>query len=150
MTKKPSLKNGFTYIEMSVVIGILVLLASVVIFSFSAFGSRQTLGSSALNVFSVLNEARSLAMSSKDFSNYGVHINQNSVILFENSLGNNNKQYDTGNVVNISTSVVGNEILFNKVTGETANNGTITISLASDPSQSQTITIYPTGTIEMN
>jgi len=150
MTQKSSLKAGFTFIEIAIVIAILVLVISTVTFSFFSFGQRQSLDEGSLNVLSVFNEARSMAMSSKNFSNYGVHINQDSVILFQNSFGTGNSEYDTGNTINLSTTIVGNEVLFNKVTGETANNGTITISLTSSSSQSKTITIYPTGATEMN
>lgn len=150
MTRTFLFKKAFTLVEILVVIGILAAVSSVVIFSFFSFSKQQSLNSGALNVMSVLNEARSLAMSSKDFSNYGVHINPNSVVLFENNFGANNKEYNIGGYVTISSDIVGGEVLFNKVTGGTADNGTITISLASDPSQNKIITIYGTGATEMN
>ncbi|MFA6227349.1 MAG: hypothetical protein WC631_02655 [Candidatus Paceibacterota bacterium] len=145
-----SLKRGFTFVETSIVIGILVLICSVVVFSFFSLGERQSLDRSALNIFSILSEARSLAISSKDFSNYGVHINQNSVVLFRNSLGTDNKQYDLGSSVNISSNIFGDEVIFNKVTGETSASGTIMMSLEGDLLQSKTIIIYKTGVIDLN
>ena len=150
MIRNQSYRKAFTLVEILVVVCILTAVSSVVIFSFFSFSKQQSLNSGALNVMSVLNEARSLAMSSKDFSNYGVHINQNSIILFENYLGTNNKEYDMGDSVSIDSDIVGDEILFNKVTGGTSDNGTVTVSLTSDPTQSKVITIYGTGATEMN
>ena len=148
---KKNLSKGFTFAEMSVVLAIIAVLAVIVISSFGKVGGKEALDSTVVSIISVLNEAKSAAISSKDQSNYGVRIFQNQLVSFENTYGTNNNTLSISNLVRISTSTgIGNDIIFSNVTGNSSASGTITVTVLSDPSKNSTIRIYSTGAVERN
>lgn len=149
--------KGFSLIEVMVVLTIVVMITIIASFSLREMNKGQILDKSTLTVLSVLNEARSMAMSSKDFSDYGVHLEQSSIISFKGAVFNgndlSNKEYDINNIVKISEislSQGGSDIVFKKVSGETNNFGYLKISSVSDPSDLKTINIFSTGATEQN
>ena len=149
-------KRGFTFIEVSIVIGIILLVGGVVSFYFSQLNKSQSLDKDALSALSVLNEARSSAMSAKDFSDYGVHFTSNSYTFFKGSVfvynDANNVTYNEDDSISISSIALGggSDVVFKKVTGETDDNGSLIFSLTNDPTKYQTITIFATGATEKN
>ena len=149
--KKQSFIAGFTIIEMLIVLSISAMLISLVISSFGKVGGSEALDTTTVSVVSVLNGARSLAISSKDASSYGVRILNNKLISFKNIYGTENKETTISNLVTISTSAgIGNDIIFNNVSGNTNASGTITITVLNDQLKKNTIRIYSTGIIERN
>ncbi len=149
-TKKQN-SIGFSLVEMLIVIAILAILVSIVIPSFSKTGGSEALNTTVVSTISVLNEAKSLAVSSKDASNYGVRIYNNKLVSFKNNYGTENQEFPISNLVTISTSTgIDTDIIFNNVSGNTSASGTITITVLNDPSESNTIRIYSTGIIEKN
>ncbi len=143
--------KGFTVAEIIIVLGILALLVSMIVSSFGKVGGSEALDTTVASVISILNEAKSQAVSSKDASNYGVRILNNGLISFKNSYGTNNKEYIVSNLVTVSTSTgIGADIIFNNVSGNTNASGTITITVLNDSSKNSTINVYSTGVIEKN
>ena len=143
--------KGFTLIEITIVLAIVAMLISIAVSSFSKAGSSEALDTTIVSVMSVLNGAKSSAISSKDASDYGVRILNDKLISFKNSYGIENSEFDISNLVTISTSTgIGNDVIFRNVSGQTNASGTITISILSDPSRVGTIRIYSTGIIEKN
>jgi len=156
MFKRKSLM-GFSLIEMMIVIGIISIVSVIAVFSFSNMNKDQALDKDSLLILSVLGDARSLAMSSKYFSDYGVHFNNDSAVLFKgdsfNQNDSSNSLYYINHLVSISNiSLAGgsSNVIFKKVSGETDNSGTIIISLSDDASVNKIITIFPTGSSEKN
>jgi len=149
--KNNKLNKGFTVIEILITLAIIMMLVAIVVPSFSRVGGSEALDTSAVTIMSVLNAAKSMAVSSKDASDYGVRIFNNKLISFENSYGNNNNEVDISNLVTISTSTgIGTDVIFNNVSGSTSASGTIQITVLSDSSKNSTIRIYNTGLIEKN
>lgn len=146
-------KSGLTLLELAIVIGIIGLLVSMIISSFGKVGGSEALDTTTMTVISVLNEAKSEAISSKDASSYGVRILPNQLISFEgtSSPGINSKTITISNLVVLSTSTgIGNDVVFNNVTARTSASGTITITVLNDSTKKSTIRIYSTGVIEKN
>jgi Tfp pilus assembly protein FimT len=142
---------GFTVMETLIVISIIVILVSISVSTFRNMSNSQVLDISVLNVMSVLNSARSEAISSKNATTSGVRILNDKVISYQGFYGNLNQETSLSNLVRISTSTgIGTDIVFNNVTGLTSSSGTITIYFLSDPSKNVTIKINNTGTIEKN
>jgi prepilin-type N-terminal cleavage/methylation domain-containing protein len=142
---------GFTLIEIAIVIAITGLLVSMVISSFSKVGGTEALDTTVMTVMSVLNEAKSQAISSKNAASYGVRILPDQLISFENTYGTNNKTITISNLVTIATSTgIGTDIIFNNVTAETSASGTITITVLNDQTKKSTIRVYNTGVVEKN
>ena len=150
--KKKVLKYGFSFIEITIVLAIITILSTIVVFSFSSAGSKQSLEKTTISVISILNEAKSMAVSSKDFSDYGVRISEDELVSFKSSYGNENKIYSIPNLVTISdisiSGVTNNDVIFKKVSGSTNATGTLTISIANDLSDYNIIKISQTGLIE--
>lgn len=144
-------KRGISLIELLIVIGILSMVVSMVIYSFSRVGGSEALDTTVMSVVAVLNEAKSQSVSSKNQSAYGVRIFNNKLVSFRNTYGTENKETTISNLVTISTSTgIGTDIIFNNVTGNTSASGTITIKVLSDLTKQSTIRVYNTGVVEKN
>ncbi|MFA6797377.1 MAG: type II secretion system protein [Candidatus Paceibacterota bacterium] len=143
---------GFSFVEIIIVLAIISSLSTIVVLSFSKVGGVQSLEKTTISVISILNEAKSMAISSKDYSDYGVRIENNKLISFKGNYGNENKIYSIPNLVEISDISIGgvsnNDILFKKVSGSTNATGTITISVVDNPTVNNSIKISTTGLIE--
>jgi prepilin-type N-terminal cleavage/methylation domain-containing protein len=147
--KKNINKQGFTLIELIIVLTIITVLVSIIVSSFHTVGGSEALDTTVMSTISILNEARSQAISSKDASDFGVRILPDKLISFKNSYGTLNKEITISNLVTASTSTgIDTDIIFKNVSGGTNASGTITITVLSDPSKNGVIRIYPTGVIE--
>lgn len=150
--KKIVLKYGFSFIEITTVLAIITILSTIVVVSFSSAGSKQSLEKTTISIISILNEAKSMSVSSKDFSDYGVRIKNNELVSFKGSYGNDNKIYSVPNLVTISdisiTGVTNNDVVFKKVSGSTNATGTLTVSIANNLNEKNIIKISKTGLIE--
>jgi len=150
-------QKGFTFVEIIVVIGIFLLILTLTFQSFRQFNTHQTLDRNIMLVASVLNEARSLTLASKNASQYGVHFENSQVVLFSGAT------YVGGSAINIVTLLSssvrassvsltggGSDIIFERLSGKTNQNGIITLSLVSDPSATKSIIVHQTGLSEIN
>lgn len=150
------MRKGFSLTEILIVVAISIVLLTIVVSAFSGFNKNQSLNSTVSEVTSVLNEARALTLASYDNKAYGVHFQSDKVILFK---GNSFSSSDPSNktttisskisISDITLSGGGDNIIFQRLTGKTSQNGTITLSLISDPSKSKTITVEVSGIIEL-
>jgi prepilin-type N-terminal cleavage/methylation domain-containing protein len=153
---KLELLRGFTIIEISIVLVILTILVAMILPSFGKVGGSEALDTTVISVMSIINGARSQAVSSKDAANYGVRILNNKLISFKNAYGTDNKEYTISNLVSISTSTgfaTNSEVIFSNVSGVsniTGASSTITITILREPTKTSIIRIYNTGLIEKN
>lgn len=147
-------KKGLTLIEIIVVIAIAVLLMAISFYSFSALRNNSSLQKNVVQAKAVLEEARSLSISEKSDTAYGVQIQSDRLILFRgttyNSADSQNKTLLLGaNAVieNISLNGGGSAVVFKKITGGTDNSGTFRIRMTNISNSSSTISIASTGII---
>jgi prepilin-type N-terminal cleavage/methylation domain-containing protein len=152
LLKEKNTTAGFTLVEMLLTLSILVILVAMIIPSFGKVGGQQALDTTVMSIVSVLNAAKSSAISSTDAQEpsvkYGVGIYSNRLISYN---GLATSSVSISNLVTISTSTgIGSEIIFNNVSGSTNSNGTITVTVVNDSTKKSVITIYPTGVIEKN
>lgn len=152
--KFPKIK-GFTLLELLVVIAIMSVIASLSVLSYSKSNKKQIVENGANALLSALEKARSETLGSKSDSRYGVYLSGNQAIIFKGTAYNandaTNEKTDLGSLVTLSSvslSGGGSSVVFNRLTGETANSGTVVISLIASSSISKTVTIYPTGVAE--
>lgn len=146
---------GFTLVETLIVLGIMGLLTVVVLFTFANKGADKQLDADTLNIKTLLEEARSLTLSAKDASSYGVHFETRKIVLFTGesyTAGlSTNKESLLGSSVEISSidlTLGGSDVVFNRLTGSTSQSGTVTLRLVSDTSKTQIITVNAVGTVE--
>lgn len=150
------MRKGFSLIEIIIVIAIFAALFVITLTAFSRFNNNQALNRSVSEVTSILNEARALTLASKNNAVYGVHFLSDRVTLFTGQIFSPSDPDNEVNVIsskvsisNIALSGGGDDIIFQRLTGKTNQNGTITLSLISDSSKSKTITVEVSGIIEI-
>ncbi|MDO8589761.1 MAG: prepilin-type N-terminal cleavage/methylation domain-containing protein [bacterium] len=149
--------KGFSMLEILLVLFILSLVVAMVAFSFSKFNSSKALNQSASLVVAILDEARSLTLSSVDASGYGVNFQESQVVLFK---GVTYSPSDPSNVVtdinalvnlrNIVLSGGGTSVVFKRLTGNTDEAGTVEVFLKATPEIFRTVSISNTGVAASN
>lgn len=150
------MQKGFSLMEIVVVIAIMSMIGTFVVIAYAKFNSSQALEKDALQVISVLNQARSLTLSSKGNSQYGVHFGSSEVVLFtgENfqSEAESNIPVALNRLVSVSADLSGggSEVVFERLTGRTAQSGTVALSLLGEATSTRSLIIYETGVVEEN
>ena len=144
-------------IEILVTIAILGIVITIISFSFSGLNAKQALDKNTSLIVTILNEARSMTLSSIDASQYGVNLQSGQVTLFK---GSSYSSSDPDNVVTTAHSLVGLrditlsgggvDVVFRRLTGRTDQAGTFEIYLINEPTTFHTITISTTGMTEAN
>lgn len=149
--------RGFGLIELLISVSVIAVLSALVYGTFFDTGRTQALDKDTAVVLSAIERARSLTLSSLGDRQYGIHLEANRVVIFGGSSYNasdpSNRVEPLSSLVRIaSTSLVGGgaDILFERLTGKTAQSGTVTLELISDPSRTKIITIEGTGIVERN
>ncbi len=151
--------KGATLIEIVVVVAIITIILFLTIPSISSFREKQTLKNTMEEVVNLINEARVNTLSSQDSSVYGVHFDETRAVLFIGTIYNasdsSNKVLNFNNLVKIDTANIalngsGVDVIFQRLTGDTTNHGTIVLELVSDPSTNKTISINMLGVVSTN
>lgn len=149
-------REGFTLAEILVATGIIVVLSVMGFHTFILFRKTAELKSTVENAMSSLLEARAKTLSSRDAAQYGVHFEQDKMIIFKGSL------YSPGDSVNqeillpprveisaITLAGGGGEVIFKRFSGETDQSGTITFRLRLDPNETSSVSILASGVIHL-
>jgi prepilin-type N-terminal cleavage/methylation domain-containing protein len=145
-------REGFTLIEVLVVIAIAAILFAVTLVGLSGLRDETDLGLAVDDAVSFLQSARAKTLSSEGGSDYGVHFETSKFVLFK---GNTYSAIDPNNIVrNVPSSIEISpitlnggvvDLLFKRLTGETTEHGTVTLRLVNDITVMRTIAITPTG-----
>ncbi len=151
------LKQGFTVVELLIVLAVMGIILGIIYGSFSGFRNQQILNSGTEDVLSVLNQAHSKTLAAKSGYRYGVHMASTTVTLFQGATYNAGAASNqvitlaSGAIV-MNTAVVGGglDVVFDRLTGKTSQPGTIRLEVANNPSKNRTITITSTGIIGVN
>src|SRR3989338_5558502 len=75
--------KGFSFIEIMIVVAVIGILVAIVLPQFSKTRENQVLKNAVRDVLSSIDKARSQTLSSLDSSEYGVHFQSNSIIIFK-------------------------------------------------------------------
>lgn len=123
----------------------------------SSFRSSKALQIVSEEMLSLLDEARGNTLSAKDSYAYGAHFESSIIVLFRGTAYSisdpNNKTVDIDGAVeiaDISLAGGGQDVLFQRLTGKTNQNGTIIIRLKSDNLKTKTIAIEASGVASSN
>lgn len=149
------LNKGFSLLELLITILILGIILTIVMTSLSGTNSNQALLKSTTEVLSVLDEARSMTLSAIDNSQYGVHIEADRVVRFKGSsysaVSIDNRETLLNPLVgirNITLTGGGVNVIFNRLTGTTAQPGTLEVYLKASTTNYKKISVQSTGVIE--
>ncbi len=149
--------SGATMIDVLIAIVVLVIISAIVVQSFSKYRKEQTFKTTVENVVSLFNEARSKTLLSYNSSSYGVHVESGRVVLFkgtsftEPSSDNREITLDSRlSIASISFTGGGANVVFDRLTGATTNDGSFIIRITSDTSTQKTVTVTKTGIVSTN
>lgn len=142
--------------EIIISLTIFLILAIIVVSSFSSFRNNQELTNAVQETINLLNLARSKTLSSEGSSQYGVHFESSRIVLFK---GVSFSESNPDNNVAVFSSLIeisainlnggGNNLVFQRLTGKTDNYGTITLRIKSDVSKTKIIDIKNTGIVNV-
>ena len=147
--------KGFTLIEILITVCIIAILSGIILTSLSDFRASSDINGSKDEILTTLQEARSLTLSSKNDSNYGVQFSVSSVTLFKGPIYTaddpSNKVHflpQGAEISSISLTGGASGVLFSRLTGAVSASGTITIRAKAKPEKTRSITISSSGLIE--
>ena len=140
---------GMSFIETTIVIGILALIATLSMSSFINFAKSEALKSNTSAIVSGLREARSKTLASVGGSQFGVKVDNDRFTSFQGSTFSSSTP---GNVTFMfssyvrATSSIGT-FVFSKLTGNSSASGTIAVYIPSDLSIKKTVSVQTTGLV---
>ena len=149
--------KGFTLVEIIIAIAIIVTLASIVALNLGTFRETQGISNATDEIIALVNQARARTLAADGGTNYGVHFGVQDAVLFA---GSSYTPGTTGNItVTLDPSVEldavslaggGQDVIFDMLTGETEEYGTVAIRRLPDTVGEKTLTIEKTGAISQN
>lgn len=145
-------KKGFTLLELLIVVAVLAVLSAIVFSSFSAFRNSKVLDTAVEDVLTALSQARGDTLASKDGLQYGVHLQADKAVIYQGATysssdpNNQNVVLDGAlEITSITLTGGGQNVLFDRLTGKTSQNGTFVIRVTNDTAKTRTITVNGTG-----
>jgi len=145
-------QRGFSLIEIVIAMAIGAVLVAAIVVSFSSFRNSKTVDITADQILAVINEARVKSVSSEDYSRFGVHFETSRIVLFKGDIFTEPNPANIETILsplveisNISLSGGGADIVFQKLTGKTGNNGSLRVRLKSDNNKYKTISVKSAG-----
>lgn len=143
---------GFTALELLIVIAVMLLLFALATVPFASFREAQVLNAAASELTALLSEARSAAVASKESSEYGVHFESMRGVYFKGTSFSEPSSYNKEMVLDraieisaVSLAGGGSDVVFEMLTGETAQYGTVTLRSKANASKQKIITVGRTG-----
>jgi len=139
MKKTSKNQNGFSLIEIIVIIVILGIMLSAVVLNFRQSRNRAVLEQGQASIINALELAKNRASSGVGEENHGVRIEQNEIIIFEGG----NEESPIPLPLNISASDL--EIIFERISAR-PNMGT-TINITHNSGLTESIIINESGVV---
>ena len=143
--------------EMVVVVAVISLLAVIVFLAPGLTRKSEALERDSRLIVSAFDDARASTLASKGAQQYGVHVSINSVTVFVGTTYSSSASSNIVSNLSADTSITAislaggvSDVVFQSLSGETSQNGTLTLKLTSSPSSQKTITIYGSGLVDRN
>lgn len=148
--------RGYTIIEILIAVAIVLILTTVVFQGITSFRESNDLARAADIVYDTLNKARALTLASKEQSVYGARLASSTITLFKgpsyviDDPDNEIKEIPSLVVISgLSLASTSPDIVFKRLSGETDNYGTITLTTTRNPLKTKNIEIYNSGLSEL-
>ena len=149
-------QKGLGLIELLVVILVIIILIGLAFISYRLFEKRTELEVTAQNVLVTLKLAQTKTLASEGASQYSVHFENNKYILFKGDTYQEgaveNKTYQLPRrleIYDIDLADEGNDVIFQRISGHTQQNGAIRLRIISAPERTRTIIIQSYGLMEL-
>ena len=154
MIKKIHLKQtGFSLIEILTVLFFIFLLVSMTFAGFNMFEKKSRLEAASQEIIGAIKAARNKTLASEGASKFGVHFTATGFTSFGGDSfnpfdpGNENNQLNQQLVISQINLSGGDDIIFDRLSGSTPNNGYIQVESNQDSTQFRRIFIENSGTI---
>jgi len=149
-------KNGFTLLEILVVIAIFAIILGIVIVGTKSFSNTVNLDNAGKIIGTNVKLAKMRSVGALNDTNYGVHFESDKITVFDASevfdvSKATNKVVDLSDdveIFDISLAGGGVDLIFSRLTGTTENFGTVKIRLVNNPSKERQIVINEEGQID--
>jgi Tfp pilus assembly protein FimT len=148
------LVSGLSLAEILIALGILALITSLLLSTFVSFRKEQALDKDTELIVEILEQARSETLSSKNASQYGVHFASGQITIFTGGVYSPSDSTNQDFILNATDTIItitltggGSDVVFNRLTGESNQYGTVVVS-SPTTGRIRTVTIYKTGVIE--
>lgn len=145
-------EKGFTLIELLVVIAVSGILSASVLIGYRVAGRGSDLKTDTFKITDVLNLARQRTVSALGSSSYGVHFEASQSVLFKGVVYSasdpDNIFYTLSPAVEIADITLaggGSDVVFDRITGKTAQSGSIKARLIADTARFNIINILSSG-----
>ncbi len=155
-SNQKSLAQGFSLIELIIVISIAMILMAISITTFFSVSDQQSLEKDVNYAIALVEKARLQTVNSKDNSQFSVRFATSSVILFQGPTfvagSSTNTIFNFSPKVEIATINLSGgtqNTTFEKITGKSSATGTVKFRLKTNQSASTTIIMYKTGLVEI-
>jgi len=154
--KKNNRNSAFSIIEIIITIAVGLILFTIATSAFMGMRNRQALNTTVEQISSTIQNSQAKTLASKKSQNYGVRFETNRLVVFEGSAftepNATNKEIKFSNLAEISIISLndgGQNMIFERLTGETNQYGAITVRVRNDASNAKTITIEKTGSVSV-
>ena len=152
----PNHNWGFSLIEVLVAVSVLTILAGLIAPGFSFFKRQSAIDSATQEIIHALRFAQNKTLASEGDSNFGVYFETNKFIVFKGLLysasATDNEIHNLDSSLSISAINFGGAvayIVFERLTGTTANYGSLVVGQTGDVSQNKTIYIDQSGIVSL-
>lgn len=139
-----------------ITVALILILVTASISGLQSFSARAGHIGGARVVLGALEEAHARTLASDDDDVYGVHFETDQVILFKGTSYTSGDPDNDARPLPARTEIAsmslggGDDVLFERLTGNASPTGTVTISDMHEVSASSTVTIYATGLSEIS
>jgi Tfp pilus assembly major pilin PilA len=149
------MKRGFSVIEVITIIGIMLILFGITMYSYNIVSSRRQVEVTTDSISAKLEQAKIDSISGKNGKDTGIRFNTTGYVYFSGTsfnpadATNSSSSIPTRIQITKSFSNGGNDIIFTRITGIPNATGTIRISDTVNPLSSTTITVGTFGDINV-
>ena len=152
MTKSQKLK-GFTFIELLVIVGILIVLTAIAFPTLRFFQKESDLNNAAEEIINNLRLAQNKTLASEKASQYGIYfdnlITPHQYTLFKGGdYASRNASFDevhklpkTVEIYEVNLAGGGSEVVFDRVSGKSSQTGNLSLRLIANPAKTKTVCI---------
>jgi prepilin-type N-terminal cleavage/methylation domain-containing protein len=148
--------EGFSLIEIIIVMALVLILVAASFSAYPLFTKKTDLTSSVERIVDTLRLAHSNTLASEGGISYGVHFENDKFAVFKGTSYSvsdpNNILFDLDSdleIYDIDLNGGGQDIIFNRLTGYTAQNGDINIRVIEDASSSFSVSINSSGSVNI-
>jgi len=126
-------------------------------FSYRYFEKKTELGTVAQKIVTILKIAQTKTLASENASQYGIHFENNQYILFSGDAyqidAPDNTTYSLPSrleINDISLAGEGSDVIFQRINGQTDQDGIISLRMINEPTELEIINIHSSGQIELS